>query len=254
MPDLKNVKLPAPFGGFGDEGDGGFGFVASTTGGPRANFLRFNGKSGVYTLNGEPVAPGMRYIVGKATVGWVRLSAGERAERVYQKPGKPRVRREDLPDRDPKLWGSFGGQPKDPWGEEVALYCANPESGDMVIFTIMSESGRNAVSDLCRLIDFQQRQQGPNAYPIVEFGVGSFDGAYGITPVPKFTIIGWINGAPELPPSKAPDATAELEKRSTIDPKATRTGPQPSRRKPEPPRPKPPDVPWEDELDDEIPL
>ena len=55
----------------------------------------------------------------------------------------------------------------------------------------MSESGRNAVSDLCRLIDFQQRQQGPNAYPIVEFGVGSFDGAYGITPVPKFTIIGW---------------------------------------------------------------
>ena len=246
MSDLKNVKLPATFGGFGDEGYGGFGFVAGMTGGPRASFLRFNGKTGVYTLNGEPVAPPMRYIAGKTTAAWVRLGAGERPERVYQEPGKPRVRREDLPDRDPKLWGSFGGQPKDPWGEEVALYCANPESGDMVIFTIMSESGRNAVSDLCRLIDFQRRQQGATAYPIVEFGVGSFDGAYGITPIPKFTIVSWTNGTPELPPSKAPDATAELEKRSVIDPTAKSTM-RPRRKRREPS--------WEDsDLDDEIPL
>jgi hypothetical protein len=244
MSDLVNVNLPATFSGFGGGGDDGFGFVAGATGGPRASYLRFNGKTGQYTLNGEPIAPGMRLIVGKATAAFVRLSPGEKPERVYQEPDKPPVRREDLPDRDSKLWGTFAGQPKDPWNEEVSLYTADPETGELVIFTAMSVSARNAVSDLCRLIDFQRRQKGPNVYPIVEFGVSSFTGKYGITQIPKLTIMGWSDGATELPSSKVTSATAEAQ--SAIKPTAKSTMP-PTRKKREPP-------PWGDnDLNDELP-
>jgi hypothetical protein len=244
----ENAKLPSTFGGPAD-GDDGFGFVADATGGPRAHYLRFSGKTGQYTLNGEPRAPGMRLIVGKATAAWVRLSAGERPERVFQEPGKP-VWRKDLPDQDQELWEIAFGKKQDPWKEELTLYCVDPETGVRVVFSIMSPTGRNAVSDFCRLISFQKRQQGPDAFPLVEFGRGDIDGAFGITPVPRFTIVDWVNGAPELPPATAPDATSEIEKRPVIDPQTKTTEQQSTRRKAESPRRKAPDVPWSDELDD----
>jgi hypothetical protein len=217
MSELSNVNLPSVFDGFGGGSDGGFGHVASAAGGsPRALYLSFNGKVGGYAFNGESIPPGKRGIVGKATAAWVRLSQGEPPYRVFQQPNKPLIRREDLPDKDEKLWPTVFGQAADPWKEEMSLYMADPETGDLVVFSTMSVTGRNAVIDFCRKADFQQRSRGAPDLPIVEFGIGSFEGAYGTTPIPKLTIVGWVKAASELPPPKAsnpaPAATSTKKK------------------------------------------
>jgi hypothetical protein len=243
MTDNKSVSLPAAFY---DGDDSGFACVGAIRG-PRISYLRFNGKTGEYTLNGEPVPPGRRYIVAKASYGYLRLVAGEPVERILQEPGKPLITRDDLPDRDQRFWPTsmFTKERVDPWKDEVTLLMADPETGVPVIFSITTSTGITQVSDLCRLMDFGKRQRTPRHYPIVEFATGSFTGQYGVTPIPVFSIMGWIEADKtlELSSRKAPDATAELQK-CVIDPTAQSTSPQPRGKKAK--------DPWDDDLDDEI--
>jgi hypothetical protein len=246
----ENLRLPALFG---PPDDDGFGYVANTESQARNSWLRFNGKTGAYAKNGEIVPPGMQLIVGKSAKAWVRIKQGEKPERIPQGPGYPEVLRHELPDRDQAFWDAdpfHKGQLQDPWKKEISLITVSLD-GEVIIFPIVSQTGRDAMSDLCRLIHHQKLQRGPDAYPIVEVGVGVTNGGYN-TPIPKFTIGKWVTGIVALPSPTTPDATAEIEKRSVIDPTAKSTAPS-QRKKPTPRRTKNEPAPWDDDLDDEIP-
>jgi hypothetical protein len=248
----ETLRLPALFG---PPDDDGFGYVARTEGQARPSYVRFNGKTGTYAKNGEIVPPGMQLIVGKSAKAWVRIKQGEKPERIPQGPGQPEVLRHQLPDREEQFWDpdpfNKGGV-QDPWKKEISLVTVSLE-GEPIIFPVVSQTGRDAMSDLCRLIHHQKLQRGPDAYPVVELRVTVLGDAYS-TPIPKFTIGKWIVGAVELPSSTAPDATAEIEKQSVINPAAKSTAPsQRKKSKPAPRRTKNEPAPWDDDLDDEIP-
>ena len=254
MKDEYNV--PATLDEF--SGDDGFELVA-TPAGPnfRAVYMRF--VKGTYELGAErePVPLGTQFIVIAAKEGWARVVRGEDVRRVPREPGKPFPQRNELGDTDQSQWPLFDGQPSDPWTLSNELLLIEKETGRPVIFASTSWTGREAVADLCRLITYQRRSRGPNAKPIVSIGVGTYRSRRGPVATPKFTVLAWIdtNGTELGPSATANDLTEHLEKRSAISPTAKSTGPQPSRQQAPRERtgPRSASVPWEDELDDQIP-
>ena len=268
MNDAYNV--PATLDEF--SGDDGFELVG-TPAGPnlRAVYMRF--VKGTYELGAErePVPLGTQFIVIGAKEGWVRLVRGEDVRRVPRESGKPFPQRNELGDTDQSQWSLFDGQPSDPWMLSNELLLIEKETGRPVIFATTSWTGREAVTDLCRLITYQRRSRGSNAKPIVSIGVGTYRSRRGPVATPKFTIVDWIDGdssepppesGPTSPPLSSPplsqlanDLTEHLEKRSAISPTEQSTGASAHpRRKKSASRESTPRPPWDsDDLDDKIP-
>ena len=264
MNDAYNV--PATLDEF--SGDDGFELVG-TPAGPnlRAVYMRF--VKGTYELGAErePVPLGRQFIVIAAKEGWARLVRGEDVRRVPREPGKPFPQRNELGDTDQSQWPLFDGKPSDPWRLSIELLLIEKETGRPVIFVTTSLTGREAVTDLCRLITYQRRSRGPNAKPIVSIGVGTYRSRRGPVATPKFTIVDWIDsddleppaGCGEPPAGSGPtspplaklatDLTEHLEQRSAISPTAQSTDAptRPQRNKPKQPSRD------SDDLDDEIP-
>jgi len=236
--------------------DGGFGFVASSTAASNIVPLRFIKGQWLRGFDRAPEPPDLEYVALGASEAWQRLERDTPPQRIPRIPGELFPTRRELGDLDEGLWPKFDNKPNDPWSLVNELLLADRQTGQFLGYTASSITARNVVADLCRLIEFQQRTRGKEARPVVKIGTATLNLRRGPVAVPRFDIVDWLGGAaaPELPPSKLQaDLTAQLGQRSDIDPKAKSTEP-PKRRKAEPPRPKPPDVPWEDELDDRIPL
>jgi hypothetical protein len=241
MDDRKDIALFVA-GEF--TGDDGFGLVGLPVAGTaiRAPYMRF--KKGNYLLGQEEslVPLGTAVIALQATEGWVRLVRDEPPRKIPREAGQPFPMRTQLGDTDQSKWALFDGKPSDPWQMATELALIEQATGQWMIFTTTSATGRGAVADLCRLITYQRRQRGDNAKPVVEIGTGMITLRFGPIAIPKFKIIDWIQI--EAPPVAA-DQTEVLEKRSTIAGDAKTTGPKRSRKKPE--------VPWNEDLDDRNP-
>jgi hypothetical protein len=231
----------------------GFELVATPTSATfRAKYMSF--KKGHYFLGAEQeeVPLGTTFVVHGAMQGWAYMARGEKMRRIPREKGKPFPSREELGDTDPAKWPQFDGKPSDPWSLSNELLMTMRDTGQPVIFSIRSWSGREVVEDLCRLVMFQRKQRGDNAKPVVAIGSATRKNPRGMYDIPTFTIIEWISAdaVPEPEPSQlANDLSEQLQGSSTISPTAKSTAPlpQPRRRKASEPAPR-----VADDLDDEV--
>lgn len=232
-----------------DDGDG-FSLVATPSETNfRAAFMRF--VKGNYALGAarEPVEHGTKFVAFGAKEDWLRLEKGAPVQRIQREPNKPFPTRSELGDLDQAAWPRFDGKPSDPWTLSNELLLTEKDTGRPVIFTTTSWTGREAVTDLCRLITYQRRQRGANARPIITIGAGTYQSPRGPVAIPKFAIVDWVDGAQEPPQSQLDDdLMGHLQSRSTISGTAKSTsGAARMRRQLRP-------TPVDDDLDDEIPF
>jgi hypothetical protein len=247
------TNLPSIPGG-GD--DGGFSFVAGSA--KVNNFLPLDFTKGKWTRGYDrvPEPADLEYVVFGVGEAWRRLERDTSPQRIPHIPDEDFPAREELGDLDQHLWPKFDGRPSDPWSLTYELFMGDRQTGQLLVYTAAYVTAKNIVADLCRLVEFQQRQRGVKARPVVKIGTTTLNLRRGPVEAPTFDLFEWIGGetVPEAPPSKLrEDLTSKLQDRSVIDPTATSTAPQPSRRKIKAPRSRPTNVPWDD-LDDEIPV
>src|SRR5262249_25863156 len=141
-----------------------------------------------------------------------------------------------------------------PWSLANELLMTQCDTGAPIIFSTTSWSGREVVSDFCRLVSFQRRQRGDDAKPIAALGSTMKPSKHGPYDVPVIRLEGWIGAqdVPEPPPSKlSRDVTDHLQAKSVLGGAETTTAPlpQPRRRKVKPKEQESPT----DDLDDELP-
>jgi len=232
----ENMIVPYDFSGEGD----GIDLVATPTAATaRIAFMRFIKGNYLLGMEKENVPLGTEFLVRGASEGWVRLVKNEPVQRIPRQPGVPFPTRAELGDDDDSKWPLFDGKPSDPWCLSNELLLTERQTGRAVIFTTTSFTGREAVSDLCRLITYHRRSRGAQAKSIVAIGVGMANFGRGPVAIPKFTIADWLDSEAEPEPEPKPpsplqnDLTEHLQGRSVLSgtEKSTASVPRRQRKK-----------------------
>jgi hypothetical protein len=176
------------------------GSAASEDGGFEA-LLKF--KKGEYSLSGEVVPLGTRYIAH--CIGWTRCWIKFEKQQVVERrmyrvaDGKQPPDRSELDCLDKSTW-PFGptNQPSDPWVYQYLLPMENEETGDICIFVTSSIGGKRGVSDLCKGYSRRVARTGIAAQPIVQLAMAKMPTKmYGDVPRPAFDIVGWTGAEAE---------------------------------------------------------
>jgi hypothetical protein len=112
--------------------------------------------------------------------------------------------RESLGDTDQDLWEkSLEGKPQDPWQFQLMVPMQVVETGELLIFSTSSITGKRAVDNLIEQCERMQRLE-PDFYPVIKLSIGGFQH--------RDSRVGWVK-TPALPRvGKAPksDVSAAL--------------------------------------------
>jgi hypothetical protein len=187
---------------------------AADEGGGRGQLMKF--VQGEFKAGDERVPLGTRFVahLPGAQRGWLKFNGeGEPPTQIIGKitDGYELLPREELDSNDEAQWPTgLDGKPRDPWQRVVYLPMIRvgegPDEGAVLTFSTMSDTGRQAVSNLYNrfeTLSWKYRGQ----LPIVEIGCKTLNNAFN-TKVPLFTIVGWqpIGGEgtpiPALPPAR----------------------------------------------------
>jgi hypothetical protein len=173
--------------------------------------IKFDGKMGGYkaTSDGSLIKEDTQCVVPYPQIwgGWIKFDG----------PGNPPDRkmgplfsgfvppdRESLGGTDQSLWEKgLNGKPQDPWQFQLAVPLQVVETGELLVFSTTSSTGKRAVDNLIAQCARMQRLE-PEFYPIVKLAIGGFQH--------KEARVGWIK-TPSLPRvGKAPktDVSAAL--------------------------------------------
>jgi hypothetical protein len=211
-PAIPEQQLIDPFALYLRNEGGGGGFFAG-------DYLNFNGQTGAWTRNKEPIGATVPFICNmhEICIGWIK----------FVKDGKPiheigriidgyqRLPRAALGDTDEEDWGvNSRGEPQDPWKEVTYLPMKCLEDDEPVVYGPFSFTARKAVADF---VAVYRRADRAGRFPVVRLESRSFQNkSGGITYVPELKIVGWEYWddvpAPEVqpivPPSLPPSPVA----------------------------------------------
>jgi hypothetical protein len=144
----------------------------------------------------EEIRPGTLLVanMGELLVGWVRWVDRKPVEHVMGRVAegfRPPLR-DELGDNDPSAWDEdAAGKPRDPWQMTNYLLCLDDERR-LYTFTTSSRTGLNSIGRLSREYG-QQLAQHPDAWPVVQLSVGSYeDRDFGKILLPQFPIVSWF--------------------------------------------------------------
>jgi hypothetical protein len=176
-------------------------YLDEIAGGMPGRLIRFNIKENKYTFvddGGE--VPDVDYIAlcPETWVGFVKFHEDDLPpERFggllydgYRMPSQ-----DELPDRDQATWkGGLSGLPEDPWRHQMALPIMNAATQELLVFTVLNDTGRRAVGRLLQHFERMLRLT-PNELPIIRLTVGGFnhrDPRVGWVSTPQLAIVGRI--------------------------------------------------------------
>lgn len=117
-------------------------------------------KDGAWFADGEKVgnAKDATFAVADVTVAWVHWLGKKPIEHRVTKPGQRHPERDELPDRDEKLWEpGLDGSPEDPWKDTRYVLLIDIVSAAEFTFITDTHGGRRAVRDLKRQVSNSRR-------------------------------------------------------------------------------------------------
>jgi hypothetical protein len=174
-------------------------------------FLGYNGSSGIWSRNREPIDPDERYLSNMRGValGWVKLADNKVVDRRtgllitgYQRPD-----RDQLDDADQRSWPrNRRGEAEDPWRKVIYLPLRAMQSGENLVFSPFATTQRDAITSF---IGLYHRSARGGMDPVVQLESRSFiNQSGGTTFVPMFRIVDWGHWddapAPEVQPVPIP--------------------------------------------------
>jgi len=173
--------------------------------------IKFDGKGGGYkvTSDGSIVKEDTQVVVvyPQIQAGYIKFNGkGNPPDRkmgpVFS--GFTPPDRESLGDTDQDLWEkSLEGKPQDPWQFQLMVPMQVVETGELLIFSTSSITGKRAVDNLIEQCERMQRLE-PDFYPVIKLSIGGFQH--------RDSRVGWVK-TPALPRvGKAPksDVSAAL--------------------------------------------
>jgi hypothetical protein len=173
--------------------------------------IKFDGKGGGYkaTSDGSLVDEDTQVVVvyPQIQAGYIKFNGkGNPPDRkmgpVFS--GFTPPDRESLGDTDQELWEkSLEGKPQDPWQFQLMVPMQVVETGELLIFSTSSITGKRAVDNLIEQCERMQRLE-PDFYPVIKLSIGGFQH--------RDSRVGWVK-TPALPRvGKAPksDVSAAL--------------------------------------------
>ena len=174
-------------------------------------FLRFNGNTGQYSVNGQVVEHGtvMAFNLIEAMQGWMGWSNNKPVHTILV----PILSRERPPtiDKLPPLPAS--GKETDGWREVVRIAVRDTEGGPQLDFTLPSgESWRpvnRLLKDYGEKVKMNVDADGQFKVPLVELGGREFDGKGGKKWSPTFKIVDWMTQNELADLAAAYDANAD---------------------------------------------
>ena len=175
------------------------GYMAEHGVGMSGQFFKF-AKDGAFRKTGDdaevPAGTELVVVYDQIQAGWIRFNGkGNPPDRhmgaIFD--GYTPPKREELGDTEESQWETdLSGRPADPWQHQMLVPMQNPESGELLIFTTSSVTGRRAVGNLVNYCD-RLRVREPDAYPVVKLQVSGFqhrDDRVGWVKTPAFAVVG----------------------------------------------------------------
>jgi hypothetical protein len=181
-------------------GGGASGYLQKYGAPMTGNHIKFDGKAGgyKYTADGSLLKEDTQCIVVYPQIWAGRIK--------FNGPGNPPERkmgpifsgftppdREGLGDLDQALWEkSLEGKPQDPWQFQLVVPMQVVETGELVIFSTTSDTGKRTVDNLIEQCQRMQRLE-PDFYPVVKLSIGGFkhrDPRVGWVKTPKLPRVG----------------------------------------------------------------
>jgi hypothetical protein len=180
-------------------------FGNAAGGGPSHPIIKF--VKGDYAIGREqedvPLGTKMVAVVTELSWGYLRFEDNrpvrEFMGRLADRYTPPRVH--ELPLRDKSQWEvDDRGQPRDPYQPTNELPMVNVETGEVCLFTTQSQGGKSAVGEIAKAYGARMAAH-PNELPVIKLDAHKYqhsDRSIGWVKVPKFTIVGWVDGADYL--------------------------------------------------------
>jgi hypothetical protein len=199
-----------------DESDPLARYLATVDDGPAGRLVKFAPKTNTYVAidSGEEIDTSVGYaaLCDQLMAGWIRFREGEEPQKIMGviADGFMPPEREQLGDLDKSEWpDGLDGEKADPWREQLLLPLQNVETAEVVVFSALTPTSRNAVNRLLR--HYQRvRRAHPDELLVVHLRTSGFQHKLkqvGWVPVPAFHVTGRIkqDGTPVTAPSVADD-------------------------------------------------
>jgi hypothetical protein len=157
------------------------------------SYLKYNGQSGSWSRDGEPLDSNCRFFAKEPRYGHRYIQTGQPSEDYPEVVGKPFQDRKSLPHQDQSLWDlDDQGQPVDPVKQYIslALICLN--DGRLCVYDALNPSSRRATTGIVNRIAWEGAAHAPLAGPLLQ--LGSVKVVNGIQQyfVPTFAIVSWV--------------------------------------------------------------
>jgi hypothetical protein len=178
--------------------------------------IKFDGKGGGYkvTSDGSLLKEDMQVVVvyPLIQIGYIKFNG--RGNPPDRKMG-PVFSGFELPDRpslgelDKTKWEEgLDGEPQDPWQLQLMVPMQVVETGELLIFSTTTNTGKRAVDNLIEQCERMQRLE-PDFFPVVKLSIGGFQH--------RDTRVGWVK-TPALPRvGKAPKSDVSAAVTSVAD-------------------------------------
>jgi hypothetical protein len=178
--------------------------------------FKFDGKSGGYKVTSDEsfLKEDTQVVVvyPQIQAGWIKFNGKGNPPDREMGPifsGFVPPDRSTLGDQDETKWEKgLDGKPQNPWQFQLMVPMQVVETGELLIFSTRTNTGKRAVDNLIEQCERMQQRE-PDFYPIIKLGIGGFQH--------RDERVGWVK-TPALPRvGKAPKSDVSMATTSVAD-------------------------------------